>query len=127
MPCTLDRLAATIALLWSLEPLPGMPATNDIDQNSTWAHSETTRTLSFKHEIITAQQLAFICAYSDDPLHVLATCVEERPANQGLAIRLAANTGKHSVLLKELKAITMILQEEARDGTNHLSGKHALV
>lgn len=49
-----------------------------LTQPTTWS--------SFKHEIILAQQLAFVCAHSGDPLHVLATCDEE------LIIRLIANT-----------------------------------
>jgi hypothetical protein len=75
------------------------------------------RTLTFKHEISITQQLAFICAYSDNPLHVLATCVEEEIERHCLVIRFAANTGKHEVLVDGLKVISRILQNEAINGS----------
>ncbi|KAN0083021.1 hypothetical protein V8E54_002109 [Elaphomyces granulatus] len=111
----IDCLSVKIVLLNLLNNLPEQPSINLSSQYITTQESQPSRTLEFKHEISITQQLSFICAYSNDPLHVLATCVEEGFPRSCLIIRLAANTGRHEALVDGLKAISRILQNEAID------------
>jgi hypothetical protein len=117
MANSIDRLSVKIALLSLLSDLPEQPSINVSSQHIEAQESQFGRTLAFKHEISIAQQLAFICAYSDDPLHVLATCIEENISRGCLVIRVAANTGKHKILVDGLKTISRILQTEAINGS----------
>ena len=54
-------------------------------------------------------------AYSDNPYHVTAICVEE-VTEESIIFRFAANTGVHDCLNKGLAAIARILEDEARNG-----------
>lgn len=112
----IDRLSVKIALLGLVNDLPEQPSVNENSHYIEAQKSQPSRTLAFKHEISITQQLAFICAYSDDPLHVMATCIEEAIPRGCLVIHVAANTGKHEVLVDGLKAISRILQNEAING-----------
>ncbi|KAF2813949.1 uncharacterized protein BDZ99DRAFT_516576 [Mytilinidion resinicola] len=114
MATPIDLLSAEIALLSLVNDLPKQPSINVSSQYIKEQGSQPSRTLSFKHEISITPNLAFICAYSDDPLHVLAACIEEAILRDCLIIRFAANTGKHGVLVDGLKAIPRILQNEER-------------
>jgi hypothetical protein len=127
MPNPIDCLSVKIVLLNLLNNLPEQPSINLSSQYITTQESQPSRTLEFKHEISITQQLSFICAYSNDPLHVLATCVEEGFPRSCLIIRLAANTGRHEALVDGLKAISRILQNEAIDGLCPLLKRSSLV
>lgn len=111
-----DRLALKIILLSLVNDLPEQPNVTSFSRYTGAQESQPGRTLALKHEISITQQLAFICVYSDNPLHVLAACVEEIPRDC-LIIRFAANTGKHEALVVELIAISRILQDEAKNGS----------
>ena len=115
MATILDYLAVKIILLGIVNNIPEAPRLNVSQQDR---GSEKRRTLSLKHEACIAQQLAFICSYSGDPLHVLAVCVEEVIPRNGIIIRLAANTGEHEALVDGLKKITRVLQNEATNGSS---------
>lgn len=110
----LDCLAVKIVLLGLVSETPEPPKLNVPLQEH--CALNTDRKLSFKHEACIAKQLAFICAYSSDPLHVLAVCVEEAVSRNGMIIRLAFNTGRHEDLIDSLRRITRILQNEATGG-----------
>jgi hypothetical protein len=120
MAHTIDRLSVKIALLSLMTNLPEQPSTNTPSQYLDVHKSQPSKTIPFKHEVLIAQQLSFICAYSDDPLHVLATCIEENCSKDCLIIRLAANTGTHGVLLDGLRIVSGILQNEALNGLTSL-------
>jgi hypothetical protein len=119
MASPVDCLSVKIALLSLVNDLPKQPSINTAEQFIQAHNSWPGRSLTFKHEISITQQLAFICAHSDDPLHVLATCVEEATTKECLTIRFAANTGKHEALVDGLRAISQILQNEAINGLTH--------
>lgn len=116
MATPLDLLSAKIALLSLLTDLPEPPSINESSRYTKGEKPQPDRTLPFKHEVSITQHLAFICAYSDSPLHVLAICVEEAVTKDSLMIRLAVNTGKHEVLINGLKVMSQILQDEATNG-----------
>src|SRR5271163_4592431 len=94
----IDCLSVKIALLSLVNDLPEQPSINASSQYIEAQEPQPGRTLTFKHEVSITQQLAFICAYSGDPLHILATCIEEAIPGSCLIMRFAANTGKHEVL-----------------------------
>ena len=112
-----DRLSVKTVLLSLVNDLPEQSSVNASSRYIGTQESQPGRTLTFEHERSITQQLAFISAYSDDPLHVLATCVEEEIPRESLIIRFAANTGKHEVLVDGLTAISRILQNEAINGS----------
>ena len=110
----IDHIAAKIALLSLVTDKPDDP--NNTKSSTGAGVSQSHRTLLFKHELSITQHLAFICAYSEDALHVMATCVEETIPKDCFIIRVAANTGRHDTLLDGLNQITRILQNEAVNG-----------
>lgn len=116
---SIDHLSVKVALLSLVNNLPEQPSFNVPSQYIEAQKAQPDRTLTFKHEVSISQQLAFICAYSGDPLHVLAVCIEEVILSGCLIIRYAANTGKHEVLVDGLKEISRILQNEAANGSVH--------
>ena len=118
MANAVDRLSVRIALLGLLNDLPEQPSIN-ASPNQLFVEaqeSQSGRTLTFDHEKSITQRLAYISAYSDDPLHVLATCIEEEARRGCLIIRLAANTGTHENLVNRMTGISQILQNEAING-----------
>ena len=108
-------LAIKIILLGIVNEKPEAPVLNT---PAAFSAQGSGRTLSLKHEISITQQLAFICAYSEDPLHVIAVCIEEARSREGLIFRVAANTGTHEGLIQSLQKIARILQDEAGNGTS---------
>ena len=112
----IDRLAAKIALLSLVNNKPEDPRVTKSGEYTGAQVIQPRRTLTFKHEISITQHFAFICAYSEDPLHVVATCIEETIPRNCLIIRVAANTGTHETLLNGLEEISRILQNEATNG-----------
>jgi len=114
MASSVDCLSAKITLHSILNNLPEQPSTNETKE-SFEAQQGRTRNLSLKHEISITQQLAFVCAYSSNPLHVAAVCIEEVAARSSLVFRLAANAGAHDCLIKGMSNVANILQDEARN------------
>jgi hypothetical protein len=121
----IDRLAAKIALLGLVTDKPEGPSITESNQYTGARRlSQPRRSLTFEHEVSITQHFGFICAYSEDPLHVTAACIEE---TNGLVIRIAANTGRHDKLLDGMKKVSGILQNEAINGQFLLPIKvHAL-
>ncbi|KAK4034802.1 hypothetical protein C8A01DRAFT_18450 [Parachaetomium inaequale] len=59
------------------------------------AQEDSGRLLSFEREVSLTNTLAFLCGISDNPLHVVATCVEELVSRKGIRVLVAINK-KHS-------------------------------
>jgi hypothetical protein len=117
MASTVDLLQVKIAILKLVNEYPEQPSANTPSQYIETQNSQSERTLSFKHELSITQQLAFICAYSHDPLHITAVCIEEVIHGRALTIRFAANTGQHDDLVNGLKTISRVLESEAKNGS----------
>ena len=115
MANAIGLLAAKVALLSLVINKPENPSDTNSNKFVGVEFSLPCRALSPGHELCISQQLAFICAYSEHALHVMATCVEET-AKGYLIIRVAANTGTHAALVDGLKQIARILQNEAVNG-----------
>jgi hypothetical protein len=108
----IDKLVVDIALLSLVTESPEKPS----DHRQSHISGEG-RAISLKDERSICHQLSFICAYSQDPGHIVATCIEEGESNnQALMIRIAANSGKHGNLLAALNGMASILQNEAKKG-----------
>lgn len=134
-----EHLAVKIALLSLVNDLPEQPSIAKLslaeELTGTGASLSqdlpcdpsgiTFQRMPLKYELLAAQNLAFISAYSNDPLHVLAlACHETQDQSTGsrindylcghkIIIRLAANSGIHNGLLRQMKKIAGILQDEA--------------
>ena len=146
-----ENLAVKIALLSLINDLPEPAFTakfsppncldisrasrpEDFDEVQRSGSSGVMNRMPLKHELLAAQQLAFILAYSGNPLHVLAVschevhdkanrptgshCVDGDVVGRGtmVMIRVAANSGTHNQMIKGLRAVANILQKEADDG-----------
>lgn len=78
-----------IALLFVLTKNPIPPTVNECPDSilkQTKGH-----TLSFKRESHLAEAVAFISGISDNPDHVVATCLEELSGDGGLRVLVAIN------------------------------------
>jgi hypothetical protein len=117
MASTIPQLHVKIALLRLVSDYPEQPSVNTPSQFLESQNRQSERTLSFTHELSITQQLAFICAYSHDPLRVTAVCIEEAAHGRALTVRFAANSGTHDDLINGLKAISRILEIEAQNGS----------
>ena len=117
MASTVDQLQVKIAILRLVNQYPEQPSANTPSQYIETQNSQSDRTLPFKHELSITQQLALICAYSHDPLHVTAVYIEEAVHGHALTIRFAANTGQHEALVNGLNTISRILEREAKNGS----------
>lgn len=109
-----DQLSVRIALLASLVRVPCLPENKSLDDFVSRCQVQPERSILLHHEAIFVEQFAYICAHSDDPLHVLAVCIEEHRRPEGVLIRLAANTGQHQSLFDGLVAVTELLQIESK-------------
>ncbi|KAK4140316.1 uncharacterized protein C8A04DRAFT_15069 [Dichotomopilus funicola] len=85
-------LAENAALLYQLRP---SPTARHVNKRPAWAvNQDPSRFLSFDQELDLTSALAFICGVSDNPLHVVATCVEEitgRGRQKGIRAVVAIN------------------------------------
>ena len=85
------RLAEDVAVLSVLDALPGEIVDNPLPPG--FDERDPRRVLSFERERFLASGLAALADISDDPNHVVAVAVEERPSPQGLAVLVAINRG----------------------------------
>jgi hypothetical protein len=113
----IDKLVVNIALFSLVTESPERPSDHERSHMS-----EEGRTICLKDERSICHQLSFICAHSQDPAHIMATCIEEMGSNnQALTIRIAANSGKHGKVLAALNDMASVLQNEAKKGNRLLS------
>lgn len=81
-------LAENAALLSLLSKAPIASQSNP---RTAIAGPDPTRLLSFERESSLTNTLAFLSGISDDPSHVVATCVEELPRGNGIRVVVAIN------------------------------------
>ncbi|KAL2016531.1 hypothetical protein VTK56DRAFT_3425 [Thermocarpiscus australiensis] len=82
-------LAENVALLSLLRRAPDPPQTNQ--RTLLAVNQDSGRVLSFEREASLTNTLAFLSGISDDPSHVVATCVEELPSGKGIRAIVAIN------------------------------------
>lgn len=100
------RLVENITLLWTLCEVPGQPKEDDVHGG----HDEG-RQLSQDREMQLVDIFAFISTTTDDPLRVMAVCIEEKPEKNGMTIRLASNTGDLSHVTQGFNGIARTLEQ----------------
>lgn len=110
------RLAENVTILRVLRREPEKPTENLPPPHLTRERDEPPRHLTFKRERDLVDHLAFLSAFSDDPLRVMAVCLEERPNSEGLIIRVAMNTGDLESVKERLMKIVAILEQVATRG-----------
>ncbi len=74
------------------------------------------RRLSLNREKQLVDSFAFIAASSDDPLRIMAVCIEECQNKDGMIIRLASNTGDLSNLKQGFTGIAQTLEQASSKG-----------
>ena len=100
------RLVENITLLRTLCKIPGQP----IESKVLEGHDEG-RQLSRDRERQLVDSFAFISATTDDPLRVMAICIEEHPDGAGMTICLASNTGDLTPVTQGFICIARILEQ----------------
>lgn len=109
-----QHLMETIVILWTLNEVPGGHKVNEAAQVP--AESSGTRQLTFDREKSVVEILAFLSGTSDDPAKVMAVCVEENLAGDGLTVRLASNSGNCGDIVLGFERIAKILEQSSRRG-----------
>ncbi|PNS14975.1 hypothetical protein CAC42_2204 [Sphaceloma murrayae] len=116
-----------MGLLWILNNTPLPRQQNDINATTIrGSSSDGERTLTLDNENRLTQAWAFLCSYSDEPSHVMAACMEDRPAPPSILVRVAANSGDHAQLLAGLNTICEILRDEATQSDRHRNEERML-
>ncbi len=105
------RLVENITLLWALCEVPSLPKENELHGS----HDERRR-LSLDREKQLVDSFAFIAASTEDSLRVMAVCIEERPNETGMNIRLASNTGDLSGIAEAFNGIARTLEGASSRG-----------
>ena len=103
---TQKRLVENITLLWTLSEIPGQSKDNKFKGGC-----DDGRQLSWDRERQLVDSFAFISATTDDPLRVMAVCIEEDSDKIGITIRLASNTGDLDSVTRGLNDIARILEQ----------------
>ncbi|KAL8884892.1 MAG: hypothetical protein Q9215_007151 [Flavoplaca cf. flavocitrina] len=100
------RLVENITLLWAMCEVPNMPKENELSGSQ-----DEHRRLSLNREKQLVDSFAFIAASTDDPLRIMAVCIEECQKKGGMIIRLASNTGDLSSLKQGFTGIAQTLEQ----------------
>ena len=107
-----DQLGQNITRLQQHNRVPELPAENILNTQSNSLYQ-----LSIERESEITGNLAFLSAVSDNALRVVAVCIEEDDTADGIAIRIAANTGDMSEIIGGLRGIGKCLERAATRGT----------
>jgi hypothetical protein len=80
--------AENVSLLYLLHSVPTRPSTNPV---SSFLINRKGYTLSFQEERSLSGTLAYLSNVKDDPSHIPAVCIEERPESASLNVLLSVN------------------------------------
>jgi len=114
---TRAELLNSINKLQRIRRIPESPQENALRPSFESAHR-----LSISREQEIACNLSFIAAISNNPLRVMAVCVEEHSGGEQITIRLASNTGELIEITNGFRVIAAVLMEAARRGKCSLDG-----
>ena len=103
---TQKRLVENMTLLWTLSETPGQP-----QNHKTKGGRNEGMQLSWDRERQLVDSFAFISATTDDPLRVMAVCIEEDSDMNGITIRLASNTGDLGLVTRGFNDIARTLEQ----------------
>lgn len=85
------------------------------------SNADDTGNLLEEQEASITHDIAFVCSYSEDPLHVMAVYLQCNHNPPSIEVYAAANSGKHQVLIDTFKLIRTILEDESKCGIPKLS------
>jgi hypothetical protein len=108
---TRQQLRQSISRLRHLNEIPEPPKENPLV-----LARDPTRRLTIGREQEIASNLAFLSATSDNNQKVMAVCVEERPDEEKIIIRIASNSGDLSEVGHGFQRLASILQTAAQRG-----------
>ena len=83
--------AENIVLLSMLNETPEPPHNNPLAVTQGKKKKTVQRVLSIELESKLARTFSFLAAVTDDPNHIVATCLEEFPTGDGMRVMLAIN------------------------------------
>ena len=110
------RLAENITLLWAMCEVPDLPKENKLRESY-----DKRRQLSLDREKQLVDYFAFISATTNDPLRIMAVCIEEDGDEKGMTIRLASNTGDLSSVIQGFRDIARTLEKASSKCKVHFS------
>ncbi|KAB5551305.1 hypothetical protein GE09DRAFT_168678 [Coniochaeta sp. 2T2.1] len=103
------RLAEDVAVLSILKALPGETLSNPLSSHV--SARDSGRSLSFSRELFLSSGLASLAEISDDPNHIVAVAIQEKPETQRLAVVVAINKENPTSAEGALKKIKHGLQD----------------
>ena len=115
------RLVENITLLWAICEVPDLPKENVLRESS-----DKRRQLSLEREKQLVDYFAFISATTNDPLRIMAVCIEEDSDEKGMTIRLASNTGDLSSVIQGFREIARTLEKASSKCKVHFSSRACL-
>lgn len=115
----LQRLRDNIALLGAINRFPIEP--REFDAHDVSSAGDGISSAQEKH---LADQFAFLAAYNDDTTKIAAVCIEQRPAEAAMTIRIACNTGLPAQFVDAFSRLAMAIMETARVGRGQYPRKH---
>ena len=107
----ITQISRNAVSLRSLDPIPGVSKHYELPPEN-----NSSQFMSIERERDIVSNLAFLAATTDDPLRVSAVCLEERPDNQGIVIRIASNNGDLLEVREGFRRIAGALECAASQG-----------
>ena len=104
------RAAENATLLFCLNEQPNAP------HEITYAPSIASSELSIRREMQMAEDFAYISSMKDDPNGVTAVCMEADYNTEGIAFRVATNTGCPSHIIQQLQMVADIMVRASKRG-----------
>lgn len=88
-----------------LNETPSPPHANSLVVAESKKKKTAQRILSPEKESALVRRISFLAAVTDDPNHIVATCIEELPSGDGMRVMLAINKGSPNSSSKALNRI----------------------
>ncbi len=108
---THQQILQSICLFQTLNQVPEPPKDHLLSTDN-----DPKYFLSALREKEVTSNLAFLSSISDNPLRVMAVCIEEHDNKEGLTIRMACNTGDMSLAVNGFNKMAQVLEQAARQG-----------
>ena len=105
-------------ILWTLTEVPEVPEVPRDEEIP--SDIPMIRQLTLRRERGLVEILAFLAATIDDPLKIMAVCVEESLTGDSLIIRVATNTGDCTDTVFGFQQIARILKRASKRGESQL-------
>ena len=108
---TRQQILQSICLFQTLNEVPEPPKDHLLS-----TENDPKYCLSALREKEVTSNLAFLSSISDNPLRVMAVCIEEHEDKEGITIRMASNTGDMSLVVNGFNKMARVLEQAALQG-----------